>query len=362
MAAKKRVLVAGGMGVVGRAAVQHFSSLDDCEVVGLSRRKPDFETTAKFAPVDLRDAKQSAADIAALGPFTHVVYAALYEKPQIVKGWSEADQIETNLAMLVNLVEAVEKCSPNFEHITLMQGGKAYGVHHGVPRLMPAKESHGRFMPPNFYYNQEDWLTERQKKAGWSWTVLRPPAVCGTGIGSPMNLVVTIGVFCTICRELGLPLRYPGGEPSIYEVCDARIVAKAIAWAATSPNARNRIFNVANGDHFQWPYIWPLFGEIFKMDVQPPHMVSLHSVMADKGPVWDRTVKKHGLKPYRYEEMVPAWDMADFSFRYGRGPNPMLMSTIKIRQAGFHECVDSEAMFAEQLGELQDRKILPRYN
>ena len=67
---------------------------------------------------------------------------------------SEADQIETNLAMLVNLVESVEKCSPNFEHITLMQGAKAYGVHHGVPRLMPAKEAHGRYMSPNFYYNR----------------------------------------------------------------------------------------------------------------------------------------------------------------------------------------------------------------
>ena len=114
VAEKNRVLVAGGMGVVGRAAVQHFSSLPDWEVVALSRRKPDFTTNAKFAPVDLRDAAATETQIAALGPFTHVVYAALYEKPQLVKGWSEADQIETNRAMLANLVEAVEKCSPNF--------------------------------------------------------------------------------------------------------------------------------------------------------------------------------------------------------------------------------------------------------
>lgn len=362
MAANKRVLIAGGMGVVGRASVQHLSSLPDWEVVALSRRKPDFTTTAKFVPVDLRDAKQTEAQIGALGAFTHVVYAALHEKPQIVKGWTEADQIETNLAMLANLVQAVENSSPNFEHITLMQGAKYYGPHLGVPRQMPAKEKHGRYMPPNFYYNQEDWLVDRQKRSRWSWTVLRPPGLCGAGVGSPMNLAVTIGVFCAICRELGMPLRYPGGEPSIYEVCDSRIVAKAIAWAGTSPKARNEAFNVANGDHFQWPYMWPLFGEIFKMPVEPPHMISLAQVMPDKGPVWDRIVQKHGLKPHTYHEMVPAWDMADFSFRYGRGAAPMLMSTIKIRQAGFHDCADSEQMFVELFGDLQDRKILPRYN
>jgi hypothetical protein len=36
------------------------------------------------------------------------------------------------------------------------------------------------------------------------------------------------------------------------------------------------------------------------------------------------------------------------------------MSTIKIRQAGFNDCVDTEDMFVELLGELQKRRILPR--
>jgi hypothetical protein len=41
---------------------------------------------------------------------------------------------------------------------------------------------------------------------------------------------------------------------------------------------------------------------------------------------------------------------------------PMLMSTIKIRQAGFHECIDSERMFSELIRELQEKKVLPRYD
>ncbi len=358
--AKKRVLVAGATGMVGRAAVQHLSDSGDWDVVAISRRKPDYPTNAQFVSVDLTDAKQCAERIGSLGAFTHVVYAALHEKPEVVKGWTDSEQVETNLAMLVNLVQSVEKTSPALGHITLMQGAKAYGVHLGVPRMMPAKESHGRYMPPNFYYNQEDWLTAHQANARWAWTVLRPPALCSTTVGTALNLALTIGVFCAISREMGVPLRYPGGEAGIYEVCDTRIVARAIAWAATSPNARNQIFNVANGDHFQWPYIWPLFAEVFKMPHAEPHMFSLARVMPDKGPIWDAMVKKYALKPYRYEEIVPAWDYPDFAFRYGRAAFPTLMSTIKIRQAGFHECMDTEQMFVELLGQMQEQKLLPR--
>ena len=38
MAAKHRILIAGASGVVGAAAVEHFASLPDWQVVALSRR------------------------------------------------------------------------------------------------------------------------------------------------------------------------------------------------------------------------------------------------------------------------------------------------------------------------------------
>jgi hypothetical protein len=50
----------------------------------------------------------------------------------------------------------------------------------------------------------------------WNFTVLRPGgAVCGLSQGSPMNLATVIAVYAAICRELGLPLRFPGPE-SVY--------------------------------------------------------------------------------------------------------------------------------------------------
>jgi hypothetical protein len=36
-----------------------------------------------------------------------------------------------------------------------------------------------------------------------------------------------------------------------------------------------------------------------------------------------------------------------------------MLSTVKIRQAGFADCVDSEDMFVEWFRQFQDRRLLP---
>ncbi|WP_201703635.1 hypothetical protein [Paraburkholderia kirstenboschensis] len=81
------------------------------------------------------------------------MFAAYQEKP------TPAELVEVNLRMLKNMGKVMEKHAPNLQHVTLMQGGKAYGVHIG-PIPSPAKESDPRHMPPNFYYDQEDFLRE----------------------------------------------------------------------------------------------------------------------------------------------------------------------------------------------------------
>ena len=40
-------------------------------------------------------------------------------------------------------------------------------------------------MPPNFYYDQEDHLRQRQQGKRWTFSVLRPEAVCGYAVGNP---------------------------------------------------------------------------------------------------------------------------------------------------------------------------------
>ena len=55
MSGRRKLVVAGARGLVGRAVIEHFSELPDWEVVGLSRSAPDFESRASFVPLDLRD-------------------------------------------------------------------------------------------------------------------------------------------------------------------------------------------------------------------------------------------------------------------------------------------------------------------
>jgi nucleoside-diphosphate-sugar epimerase len=355
-----KVLVVGGLGVVGRAAVAHFASLPDWDVVGLSRRRPHYETRAQFVSADLTDPASCRSALAAHPDITHVVFAALHEhQGSLVAGWTETDTVRVNLAMLVNLIDAVEAFAPSLRHVLVMHGGKAYGVHLGPPPHVPSRESDPRHMPPNFYFDQEDFLRERQRGKAWTWTILRPPAVVGFALGNPMNTLLLVGLFAAISRELGLRLRFPGAPGHLKDACDAQLLAKAIHWSGSSGTAANEIFNIANGDCFMWEQVFPGIADVFEMECGTPHAMSLSRVMADKGPVWDRIVQKHQLKPYRMHDLVPTWEYADFTFRYRQAPYESVLSTIKLRQAGFHDCLDTEEMFVAQLQHLQRERILP---
>lgn len=354
-----KALVVGALGVVGRANVEYLTSLPEWEVVALSRRAPDFDTHATFVSTDLMKAADCRAALRKHTDFTHAIFAALHEQPALVSGWTEADHVRTNVAMLTNLLDAVEEGSPGLKHFSLMHGGKAYGVHLGPPPRVPSRESDPRAMPPNFYYDQEDLLAQRQRGKSWSWTVFRPPAVCGFAVGSPMNTILALGLFAAISRELGLALRFPGAVGHLKDACDARLLAKAVHWAGQSPTAANQIFNVANGDCFLWEQAFPRIADVFSMECAPPHSMSLARVMADKEPVWEKIVKRHNLRPYKYRELVPSWEFADFTFRYRQTPFESVQSTVKIRQAGFHDCVDTEDMFVRRLRDLQQAGVLP---
>jgi hypothetical protein len=70
----------------------------------------------------------------------------------------------------------------------------------------------------------------------------------------------------------------------------------------------------------------------------PRRQLSLAKFMADKGPGWDRIVQKHGLKPYRYEEIV-SWPYGDFVFTAeldivsGSSPPPCAGAPLRARNA-----------------------------
>ena len=258
--------------------------------------------------------------------------------------------------MLRNIVEVVEQASPHLQHVNFMQGSKAYGAHLG-PYKTPARESDPRHLPPNFYFDQEDFVRAAQRSKDWGFSILRPNSPCGFAVGNPMNLIMVLAVYAAVCKELGLPLRFPGSPETysmLYEVTDMGLLARAATWAATSPRARNEVFNVSNGDYFRWEQIWPRIAAFFGMEVAPPQTLKLSERMADKGPIWERIVARHRLRPYPYKELV--------SWGYGDGRlhrHWETLMTSKIRRHGFLEFVDTEEMFMRIFQDLRDKKVIP---
>ena len=106
---RKQVLIAGASGLVGYAAMRYFGANPDCDVIALSRRAPDVTHGARFLPLDLTDAAACEQLAASLPGVTHLVYAALYERPELVAGWREREQIETNARMFRNLLDPVAR-------------------------------------------------------------------------------------------------------------------------------------------------------------------------------------------------------------------------------------------------------------
>jgi len=162
-----KALVAGALGVTGRTLVSHLISLDHWEVIGLSRRKPEFQSRGYYAAVDLLNRSELEASLSKIGGITHIFYAALQPAATFF------EEVAPNVAMLVNAVETVERTSNTLRKVVLIEGAKYYGAHLG-PYKTPAKENDPRHMPPNFYYDQEDYLKEQSDGKPWSWTALRP--------------------------------------------------------------------------------------------------------------------------------------------------------------------------------------------
>lgn len=358
---KNKVLVAGASGLVGLAAVRHFRSLPGWDVVGVSRRRPPGLDDVEIVQVDLTDRARCAEVFGAMRDVTHVVYAALYEKDELIAGWRDPEQMRVNDAMLRNLFDPLRAAAGGLSHVTLLQGTKAYGVHLH-PVAVPARESTPRDAHENFYWLQEDHLRAQAARHGFGFTIFRPQLVFGDALGVAMNLVPVIGAYAAVCRELGLPFAYPGGPSNILEATDARLLARALAWTADAPAARNQIFNVTNGDVFVWRNLWPALADALGVSVGPDEPRSMAEFMPAQAAVWERVVQRHGLQPMPMQALLgESHHYADFCFgwRAREAPPPVIVSTIKLRQAGFGDCIDTEQMFREWFARLQQRKVLP---
>lgn len=360
--ARRTVLIAGAAGLVGYAALKHFGSLPDTDVIALARRQPAELHGARWLNLDLTDAGACTRAAAELGLVTHLVYAALFELPGLVEGWRDTVQIQTNERMLRNLLEPLAAAAKGLRHVTLLQGTKAYGVH-VRPMKVPAREGRSEMREqPNFYWNQEDYLRARQIGTDWAWTILRPVLIVGEAIGGAMNLIPALGVHAALMREKGRVLPYPGGAARVSQAVDADLLARAIAWSGETEAARNETFNVTNGDVMVWENIWPAIADALGMKPGGAEPFRLETHLEHGVAAWDAIRARERLAAPDIARFTGlSLEYADYQMRYGQtdpGP-PSYVSTVKLMQAGFTEVMDTEAMFRKWFAVYREKGLLP---
>jgi nucleoside-diphosphate-sugar epimerase len=353
----KVAFISGGGGVTGRNLAQHLEKCSDWDTIyAVSRRPINFGTDKiKGLSIDLQDKDAVAIGVKGLN-VTHVWFCAFQMTESAVR------DVEVNFSqMFVNTVEGLEAGGAQLHHVHFVSGTKWYGPHLG-PIKTPSREEDPRAMGPNFYYNMEDYCIERRKAgATWSWGSLRPNPVCGFSTGSFMNITMTIAVYAALCKELGYPFRFPGsktGYDVLLEVVDADLLAEAMVWVATTPEAQDASYNVSNGDVFRWSEVWPKLAAYFDLPLAEPQKFGMTTLMStqEKEAAWTKLQKEHSLEQIAFKD-VATWPFGDWVF----GQETDWFSNVsKLRRAGFHQMnIDTAEMFIRQFDQLKKNKIIP---
>uniref|UniRef100_A0ACD5X7W3 Uncharacterized protein n=1 Tax=Avena sativa TaxID=4498 RepID=A0ACD5X7W3_AVESA len=369
---KSVALVVGATGMVGSSLVDILPRPDTpggpWKVYALSRRSPPPWSPAPSSSVtrvlvDLTDTAAVAKALAPLADITHVFYVTWSPRA------TEADNRETNSAMLRNVLSAV---GPNLAHVCLQTGTKHYiGPFDAVGEVtapeQPYTEDAPRRSCPNFYYDQEDILFDEVSRrrlggADVSWSVHRPSIINGVSPRSFVNNISNLCVYAAICRKERATLRWPGSRSFWDGFCtasDADLIAEQQVWAAVDPVAKNQAFNCSNGDVFRWRQLWPVLAAHFGLEWTgyngEENRFKLSEAMAGKEAVWAEIVEENGLVEPRLFELAN-WDLFDLVF----GSDWLLLDSMnKSKEHGFLGFRNTLKSFDTWISKMKAYKIVP---
>jgi nucleoside-diphosphate-sugar epimerase len=354
---KKRALIIGATGIVGGNLAQHLLACGDWDVTGLSRGRSAANRAMESVTADLTSAA-SVANALQGRQFTHVFFTAWSRQA------TERENIAVNGAMVRHVLDALGP-SGTLEHAALVTGLKHYlgpfeAYAQGTVPLTPFREEQGRQPVDNFYYEQEDRLFEAARQYGFNWSVHRPHTIIGFALGNAMNMGVTLAVYATLCKETGQPFMFPGSAAQwngLTDMTDARLLARHLEWASTSPAARNEDFNVVNGDVFRWQWMWSQLAQYFGIEPAPfdGETRPLEHRMQGAGEQWATIAARYQLREASIEKLVSWWHTdADL----GR-PMEVLTDMSKSRKAGFLDYQSTPDAFFALFDKLKEERVIP---
>ena len=353
--ADRSAVIFGGSGIIGRAIAERLLADGGWRVVGVARGPIDIVGVEAIG-CDLLDSS-ACRGVLPMVKADHAFYATWARHP------TETENCEVNGAMIRNALAGVA-AGGTLRHAALVTGLKHYmgpfDNYAKTPIETPFTEDMGRVPGENFYYTQEDELFAASSAHGFTWSVARPHTVVGYAPGNKMNLGTALAVYATIAKETALPFYFPGSPEQyngLVDITDARLLARHMIWSSTTPSAVNTAFNVVNGDVFRWRRMWSTIATYFGIEPAPypGRMVPLAETMAGAEPVWQKIVKRHGLRPTTLEEVAPWWHV---DLDLGRTMETLADMSLS-RERGFTGFQRSSLSFTDLFDRLRRERIIP---
>ena len=134
--------------------------------------------------------------------------------------------------------------------------------------------------------------------------------------------------------------------------------AQQLVWAATTPAAQGRAYNISNGDLFRWRWLWPQIAAHFGLQWQGPptsKTVPLEPRMNDAAQRWKALAAKHGLAEPDVNQLASWWHTDGDLGRTVECVNDMTESRIR----GFCEFPSTPASFFDLFNRLRARTADP---
>ncbi|GAB3994730.1 SDR family oxidoreductase [Nocardioides marmoraquaticus] len=354
----RTALVVGATGIAG-SALCHQLVDEGWRVLGLSRSGRVPVEGVEPVSADLTDADALREALAPYEP-THVFVTAWIRQD------TEEQNIEVNGGLVRDLLAAVS--GTGVQHVALLTGLKhylgpfeAYGQ--GEVPDTPFHEDEERLPHDNFYYAQEDELFAAAERDGFTWSVHRAHTIIGHAVGNAMNIGQTLAAYAALCRETGRPFTFPGSETQwngVTDLTDAGINAEQMVWAATTTEAADTAYNIANGDVVRWRWLWPRLAERLGVDWEgyadaPRPLEEQVAALDDADGTWSAIAEREGLVEADLSR-VASWWHTDGDL--GRDME-CLTDMTRSRERGFAAYRSTLHAFTDLFDTLEAEKVVP---
>jgi nucleoside-diphosphate-sugar epimerase len=350
-------LIVGASGIIGSNLARELLTTG-WTTYGLSRNPKNDLPGLRPVAADLLDPASLSTALADVAP-THVFITTWMRQD------TEAENIRVNSTLVRNILAALAP-KQSVQHVALVTGLKHYlGPFDSYARAgslppTPLREEQPRLPIENFYYAQEDEVYAAAARDGFTWSIHRPHTIIGQAVGNLMNMGTTLAVYASVCKETGRPFQWPGSQAQwngLSDVTDARIIAKQLAWAATTEAARNEAFNITNGDYFRWSWLWPRLAAWFGVEAAgfDGTVHPLAEAIAGDAALWREIATRYQLAEADLNRLASAWHT---DLDLGR-PIEVMTDMSKSRKLGFVAYQATEDSFFDLFAQLRTDRLIP---